>query len=81
MENRKLLSVMALHGDTYESLSEFLGIHRVTLSKKIQGKADFTQTEMSKIKERYKLSNEDFALMFTMEGANNDENQRSIEAT
>lgn len=81
MENRKLLSIMALHGDTYESLADSMGIHRVTLSKKIQGKGDFTQTEMCKIKERYNLSDEEFAQVFFTKGATKDENQRSIEAT
>lgn len=62
--NRLLKSEMALFGDNLASLAEFLGIAHQTLSRKISGKADFTQSEMTKIKERYKLSNEKFAKIF-----------------
>ena len=66
--NRLLKAEMILYGDNLNTLSEYLGIAHQTLSRKISGKADFTQSEMIKIKERYKLSDEDFGKIFTKEG-------------
>lgn len=70
MYNERLLrSKMTLHGDTFESLGVYLGLSRQTISKKVSGEADFTQTEMSMIKTRYQLSDEEFAQIFTKEVA------------
>ncbi len=67
MTNRLLKAEMALHGDSLKVLSEHLGITHQTLSRKISGIVDFTQTEMSTIKKRYELSDEKFAQIFTKE--------------
>lgn len=70
MHNERMLrSKMTLNGDTQEKLAAYLGITRQTLSKKISGEYDFTQTEMSLIKNRYELSDEEFAQIFTKEVA------------
>lgn len=56
--NKNLLeSVMKIHGDTGTTLSQFLGIARSTFSAKINetNGAEFTQGEISKIKEKYLL--------------------------
>lgn len=56
--NKNLLeSVMKAHGDTGTTLSQFLGIARSTFSAKINetNGAEFTQGEISKIKEKYLL--------------------------
>lgn len=56
--NKNLLeSVMKIHGDTGITLSQFLGIARSTFSAKINetNGAEFTQGEISKIKEKYLL--------------------------
>lgn len=56
--NKNLLeSVMKAHGDTGTTLSQFLGIARSTFSAKINetNGAEFTQGEISKIKEKYSL--------------------------
>lgn len=56
--NKNLLeSVMRAHGDTGTALSQFLGIARSTFSAKINemNGAEFTQGEISKIKEKYLL--------------------------
>lgn len=56
--NKNLLeSVMKVHGDTGTTLSQFLGIARSTFSAKINetNGAEFTQGEISKIKEKYLL--------------------------
>lgn len=68
MHNERLIrSKMILYGDTFETLGEYLGLTRQTLSKKVSGEADFTQTEMSLIKKRYELTDEEFAQIFTKE--------------
>jgi hypothetical protein len=56
---------MVLYGDNMESLAEYLGINRATLSRKISGEADWKQREMIMIKDRYKLTDEKFAQIFT----------------
>lgn len=56
--NKNLLeSVMKAHGDTGTTLSQFLGIARSTFSAKINetNGAEFTQGEITKIKEKYLL--------------------------
>lgn len=67
MDNRVLKSEMVLHGDTIKKLAEYLDLAEQTLSRKINGKADFTQTEMSRIRKRYDLDNETFARIFLKE--------------
>lgn len=57
MNKNMLESVMKLHGDTGTVLAQFLGIARSTFSAKINetNGAEFTQSEISKIKWRYSL--------------------------
>lgn len=57
MNKNMLESVMKLHGDTGTALARFLGIARSTFSAKINetNGAEFTQSEISKIKWRYSL--------------------------
>lgn len=66
MNKCKLLAVLAAHGENQTKLADFLGISRVTLSKKINEKrnAVFTQPEISAIKKRYKLSDTDISSIF-----------------
>lgn len=55
---RKLKAVMMLHGDTATELAEALGFTPQTFSAKINKKhgAEFTASEIAKIKERYGLN-------------------------
>lgn len=64
---RLFRSKMSLHGDTLDSLASHLGIVRQTLSRKINGEADFTQSEMFMIKSKYELEDEEFTQMFAKE--------------
>lgn len=80
MENRILLSKMALHGDNQKNLADRLGINRQTLSRKIKGDADFTQREMNVIRESYDLTDAEFAKMFKKEIVI-DESERSSATT
>ena len=66
MDKRLLKSYMARFGDTGETLAEALGMRRNTLSSKMNEYrgAEFTQTEMKIIKERYSLTAEDIDKIF-----------------
>ena len=57
---------MKLNGDTGTSLALYLGIARSTFSAKINetNGAEFTQGEISAIKEKYKLTPEDIVNIF-----------------
>lgn len=65
MRNNFLRSKMALHDETAEDLANVVGVTVQTLSRKINGDGDFTQTEMNIIKNHYDLSDSEFAEMFT----------------
>ena len=65
MTNTRLLKAkMVLFGDTISTLAAALGINRQNASIKVNGKRDFKQTEIAKIKERYKLTLEEVAAIF-----------------
>lgn len=62
----KLESVMRLHGDTGTSLAKYIGISRTTFSAKINetNGAEFTQGEISIIKDKYSLNADDLVSIF-----------------
>lgn len=65
--NKNLLkSKMALYGDNNETLAEALGISPQRLSAKINGtnNAEFTQSEIQIIKERYNLTDNEVVEIF-----------------
>lgn len=66
MNKLKLESIMKLHGDTGTSLARYLGMARSTFSAKLNetNGAEFTQGEISKIKEKYSLNAEEVELVF-----------------
>ena len=66
MNKRKLESVMRLNGDTGTSLAEFLNMARATFSAKINetNGAEFKQSEIAMIKEKYALSSDDIVAIF-----------------
>ena len=51
-------------GDTQEGVAKYLGITQSTLSWKINGKAEFKQSEIKSLAERYLLSPEEIAEIF-----------------
>lgn len=67
MENRLLKSKMVLHGDNHAELAKYLDIALPTVSNKINGKTDWTQTEMLMIKSRYDLTDEEYIKIFDKE--------------
>jgi hypothetical protein len=66
MNVNKLRSMMALNGDTGNSLAEALGLSPQRFSAKINERngAEFNQGEIMTIKERYDLSAEDIDSIF-----------------
>lgn len=66
MNKNRLEAVMKLHGDTGTSLAVYLGMARSTFSAKINetNGAEFTQNEISNIKEKYDLQPEEIVAIF-----------------
>lgn len=64
MNKSELKSRMIINGDTGQILSKVLEISETTLSAKLNGKAEFTQSEIAKIKLRYNLKPEEVDSIF-----------------
>lgn len=66
MNKNLLRSIMVLHDDTNAKLADYLGITQNRLSAKINewNGAEFTQSEIRKIKERYELDAEKINKIF-----------------
>ena len=66
MDKQLLRSHMVKHGDTQASLAGAMGVSLSRLNAKINGTggAEFTQTEISFVAERYKLSARETMLVF-----------------
>jgi len=60
----ELKAELARHGDTMITLAEKLNISTVSLSLKVNGKRDFKQGEIAKIKELYQLTNDRATVIF-----------------
>lgn len=69
MDVARLKSVMVLHGDNGGKLAKALGISPQRLSAKINEHkgAEFTQGEITKIKNRYNLTPEELEQIFFAE--------------
>lgn len=66
MNKYKLKAKMLEHGDTSEKLAEILGIHRSSLSAKMNGYrgAEFNQTEIKTIAKRYEMTDSEVIAIF-----------------
>lgn len=67
MLNKNLfVSKMKLYGDTQQMLGEYLGLSTQRVNAKINATdgAEFTPTEMKKIKVKYNLTDEEFLAIF-----------------
>lgn len=56
MDKTALKAKMIINDDTGIELSKALNISETTLSAKLNGKSEFTRSEIAKIKTRYKLT-------------------------
>lgn len=61
---KKLSQIIREFGDTQATLAHVLGVTESTLSWKLNGKAEFKQSEIKAIAERYTLSPEDVQSLF-----------------
>lgn len=64
MNKNELKAEMLRNGDNNESLAAALGISKVSISKKLNAKKDFKQTEIRIIRERYRLTGDDLIRIF-----------------
>lgn len=64
--NKDLLrSIMVLNHDTNKTLADFLGISEKSVSDKINERGtEFKQSEISSIKQRYSLNDEQVSAIF-----------------
>jgi hypothetical protein len=69
MNRAMLRSKMALNEDTNNSLATYLGMSPVTFSRKLNeiDGAEFSQREMSQIKQKYALTDDEFMQIFFAE--------------
>ena len=58
------MSKMVLNDDNFGTLSEFLGITRQALSRKVDGSNDFKQTEIDKLISRWGLTPHEVVQIF-----------------
>lgn len=73
---------IAKYGETATELANAMGIHETTLSAKINGSAEFKQSEINFIVERYGLSSDDtMAIFFKERVAENSTNAKSTDST
>lgn len=66
MNKNELVSKMKKHGDRNEDLAKYIGISPQRFSAKLNGTggADFTRSEMQKIKKKYNLTSEEMDEIF-----------------
>lgn len=66
MNKNLFISKMKLYGDSQSDLAVAIGVSLARLNAKINetGGAEFSQSEIRKIKERYALNNNDIASIF-----------------
>ena len=66
MNKNELVSKMKKYGDRNEDLAKYIGISPQRFSAKLNetGGAEFTQSEIQKVKERYNLTSEEVDAIF-----------------
>ena len=58
MQTKELRAEMIRYGDSNQTLANELGRSMTSISEKINGKSEFTQSEIALIMQRYRLSPE-----------------------
>lgn len=64
MQTAKFKSKMAYFGDTVDSLSNAMNIHRITLSNKMKGTQQFTQHEIGYLIDHWNLTPHELVQIF-----------------
>jgi len=66
--NKPLMkSILARNNDTQNSLAELLGLPQSAVSNRMNGKVDFKLSEITRIRNRYKLTAEETVDVFFTE--------------
>lgn len=61
---KSLNDTMREFGDTQQGLAKILGITNSTMSWKMRGKSEFTQSEIKVLADRYSLTGDEIKFMF-----------------
>lgn len=64
VDKRLFKSKMYLYGDNGKSLATYLGITQATVSRCLNGRSEFTQSQIGRIKDRYELTAEEVEDIF-----------------
>lgn len=64
MNTNELKAQMARHGDTLDDLAKALIRSKTSICEKVNGKRNFTQSEITTIKQRYSLTSDEIDLIF-----------------
>lgn len=64
MNSNELRAHMARHGDRIDDLAKALDRSKTSICEKINGKRNFTQSEIAIIKQRYNLTSDEIDLIF-----------------
>lgn len=64
MNKNELRAEMARYGDSNQTLAKALNRSKTSFSEKLNGHADFTQSEIAFIMQRYSLTPERIVLIF-----------------
>lgn len=72
MNKNKLLSLARAVGDNQNKIAKFLGITPQTLSNKLRGIYPFTLEEVTLLKKRYNINNDDVVDIFFGGGGDNE---------
>ena len=64
MNFKKLKDILFINGFTYEEVTKTLNISTTTFSNKINGKVDFTLTEIRKLTQNFNLTDEQLKDIF-----------------
>lgn len=67
MNTNELKAQMARHGHTNHDLASIIGTSDATCSLKVNGKSDFSQTQIAAIKREYCLTDEEVNAIFFAE--------------
>ena len=66
-DKRMFKSKMYLYGDTGKTLAKYLGVSPATVSNCLNNRAEFSQSQIGKIKDRYELTADEVNdIFFTM---------------
>lgn len=64
LDKNKLYGKIRAHGLTLENVARFLGINAATLSRKVNGRSDFTRNEIEMLRRKLSLTADELQAIF-----------------